>query len=208
MNKETIRVILPNKKINIFSISIIILGFLTGCIFLIMLKETDKVAIIEQIKEYFITLKDNKYNIGTSFKNGLIMNNIYIIVMWILGLSIVGLILHIFILYIKGFIVGFSMSAIMLTFKIKGLFVGLLYLIFGQLLNILEITILGIYGISFTIFLIKTIFKKSRGTTNNRKEIKKYLTMLICLLLIAIISTCLETIILPTILKLIIKWLI
>ena len=100
------------------------------------------------------------------------------------------------------------MSAIMLTFKIKGLVIGLLYLTFGQLLNLIIILMLGIYGISFTLFLIKIIFKKSRGVTNNRKEVKKYITMLLCLILITVISTSLETIVLPNILKLIINWIL
>ena len=53
---------------------------------------------IESI-EIFIELeeaKNNNYNIGLAFKNSLILNSIYVISMWILGISLIGIIFHIY----------------------------------------------------------------------------------------------------------------
>ena len=51
MNKKInngLAIILPNKRINLFAIFILILGIISGSIFLIVLKDNDKNMIVEQ----------------------------------------------------------------------------------------------------------------------------------------------------------------
>ena len=206
MNKEMIKVIFPSKKINIFSISVLLIGFICGCIFLATLKETDCAIVTETIKNYIVNISNNNYNVGLAFKNNVIINGIYVIIMWLLGLSVIGILFHVLMLYIKGFITGFTISSIILTYKIKGTIFSLLYLILGEILNLSIILILGVYGISFTVFLINLIIKSKRIHYEKKREVKKYFTMLIILLIFTTISSSLETLVLPKILKLIIKW--
>ena len=44
------RLIVPNKKINIFVISILILGVITGSIFMTIINNNDKQVIINKIR--------------------------------------------------------------------------------------------------------------------------------------------------------------
>ena len=168
MNKEITKVIFPNKKINFFTFSILLLGFVTGCIFLVILKNSDKNIVINQISNYFKSINDNNYNYGTSLKNNLIINNFYVIIIWLLGLSIIGIIFQIFILYIKSFILGFTVSGMMLTYKIKGIISSLLYLVFGELLSLIGVLIISTVSTYFTLYLIKLIFKKKNRVVSNK----------------------------------------
>ena len=84
MNKEISKLVLPNKKINYFTVSILILGFLCGCIFLILLSNDDKTSTINQVTNYFNEIKDGSFNSGLAFKNNLIINYLYIISIWVL----------------------------------------------------------------------------------------------------------------------------
>ena len=203
MNKEISKLILPNKKINYFTVSILILGFLCGCIFLILLSNDDKTSTINQVTNYFNEIKDGSFNSGLAFKNNLIINYLYIISIWVLGLSLIGLLFNIFIIYIKGFVVGFTISAMMLSFKIKGILPATLYLLFGQIFNILIILLVGIYSFSFSIQLIKTLSSKKK--TKNTGVVRKYLIILISAIIFTLIATLLETFVLPNIIKIIIK---
>ena len=203
MNKEISKLVLPNKKINYFTVSILILGFLCGCIFLILLSNDDKTNTINQVTNYFNEIKDGSFNSGLALKNNLIINYLYIISIWVLGLSLIGLLFNIFIIYIKGFVVGFTISAMMLSFKIKGILSATLYLLFGQIFNILIILLVGIYSFSFSIQLIKTLSSKKK--TKNTGVVRKYLIILISAIIFTLIATLLETFVLPNIIKIIIK---
>lgn len=203
MNKEISKLVLPNKKINYFTVSILILGFLCGCIFLILLSNDDKTSTINQVTSYFNGIKDGSFNSGLALKNNLIINYLYIISIWVLGLSLIGLLFNIFIIYIKGFVVGFTISAMMLSFKIKGIVSATLYLLFGQIFNILIILLVGIYSFSFSIQLIKILSSKKKA--KNTGVVRKYLIILIGAIIFTLIATLLETFVLPNIIKIIIK---
>lgn len=203
MNKEISKLVLPNKKINYFTVSILILGFLCGCIFLILLSNADKTSTVNQVTSYFNGIKDGSFNSGLAFKNTLIINYLYIISIWVLGLSLIGLLFNIFIIYIKGFVVGFTISAMMLSFKIKGILSATLYLLFGQVFNILIILLVGIYSFSFSIQLIKILSSKKK--VKNTGVVRKYLIILIGAIIFTFITSMLETFVLPNIIKIIIK---
>lgn len=56
MNKKInngLAIILPNKRINLFAIFILILGIISGSIFLIVLKDNDKNMIVEQFNTFY-----------------------------------------------------------------------------------------------------------------------------------------------------------
>ena len=55
MNKKLsdgLAIIMPNKKINLFVIFMLILGIISGCIFLMTIKDADKDIIINQINNF------------------------------------------------------------------------------------------------------------------------------------------------------------
>lgn len=203
MNKEISKLVIPSKKINYFTFSILILGFLCGCIFLVLLGSEDKTSVISQITNYFSSISSNTMNSGLAFKNNLIINYIYLISIWILGLSIIGLFFNIFIIYIKGFVVGFTISSMILTYKIKGIISAFLYLTFGQLFQLIVVLIVGIYGFMFSFHLLKLIFNKKKD--NGRSMVKKYIVILGLGVIITFIASALESFVLPNILKVIIS---
>ena len=110
-----INVIIPNKKINYFVISILVFGIISGSIFLVVLKGSDKSGDIMQIKNFVSNVDKNKINNGQALKSSLIINYIFIGLIWGLGLSTIGVIINIFLTYIRGFIVGFSVSFIFIS---------------------------------------------------------------------------------------------
>lgn len=202
MNK-VLSVILPSKKINLFVLLILILGIISGSIFLVVLSETDKNSVVNQITTFFNNINNNSINNFTAFKNSIIENMLFIIIVWLLGMSIIGIFINVFLVYLKGFIMGFSISSFILSFKAKGVLASLIYVFPTSIINILIIVILGSYSIMFTSALFKQIL--SRSNTNLLKMFKKYSLILIIVVILALFSSISESYLIPTFFKLLIK---
>ena len=197
-------ILFPSKKLNIFILSIIILGIILGSIFSTNITQNDKNLVIEKIKLFITNISDNSLNTITSFKNSISINLIYIIIIWILGMTLIGIPINTFLLFIKNFILGFSLSSFILTYSYKGLILSSIYLIFGELLTIIILSILTTYSIIFSSKLLKHIFK-----SNNPNEIPKYLKnyslIFVISIILCLISSISESFLVPTLVKLIIK---
>ena len=207
MNKKLnsgLALILPNKKVNLFVIFIVILGIISGSLFLMVLNENDKSEVINEISTFMANINTNNINNFNSFKNSLIEGMILIILSWILGMSIIGVIFNIFFIYMKSFTIGFSISSFILVYKYKGILSSLVYTVPSQLINILIILILGVYTLLFSRYLFKMIFLKDK-TVNLGKFFKKYVLVFgICIILCVISALC-EAYLLPSLLKVMIK---
>lgn len=197
-------IIFPSKKINFFVIIILFLGVTSGAIFSNIIDLNDKNLVIDKIQLFISNIDKGEINTLIAFKNSIITNISYSLIIWILGLTIIGIIFNIFLLYIKGFIFGFSLSAFILTYSYKGISLSILYTLFGQLLNLLVIIILTIYSIMFTINLLKQIIK-NKQSINLLKFFKNYSLIFLITIIISLISSLSETFLFPALTKLIIK---
>lgn len=195
-------IILPSKKINFFVVTILILGLISGSIFLMTLNDTDKNSSILQIQTFFNNINNNNIDNGLALKNSLIINYIFVALIWGLGLSIIGIIINIFLTYIKGFIVGFSISSIILTYGYKGILASILYIFPMQVFNVLTVIVLTIYSIMFSQNLLAIIVNKRKN--NNRTMLKRYFIILAFSIIVSFISSVLEVYLFPNLLKIII----
>lgn len=196
--------ILPNKRINLFITTVLILGIISGSIFLMMSSNQDKTSVTTQITTFFTNINTNNIDNGLALKNSLIINYLFIGFIWILGLSMIGIIINIFLTYLKGFLVGFSISSIFLTYKYKGILAVILYTFPSQIINIIIISVLSIYSIMFSKNLLQVI--TSKNNKNNRLMLKKYTVILMLCIIFSFISSLLEVYIFPQLLKLVVKY--
>ncbi len=195
---------LPNRKMDLFVFSILVCGIISGSIFLIMMSNADKVIVVEKIKSFFINVSNNSINNGLALRNSLIVNYIFIITIFLLGFSVIGIIINIFLLYIKGFFVGFSISAIFLTYKVKGIVAVLLYTFPTQVINILIVIILTIYSIIFSGYLIRII--TSKKYIGNKLLLKRYMVVFMIGIISSFLSSLSEVYLFPKLLKLVISF--
>ena len=197
-------IIFPSKKINYFVLTILFLGVITGAIFSNIIDLNDQKLVTDKITLLISNIDNSQINSILAFKNSIITNLSYSLTIWILGLTIIGLLFNIFLLYIKGFIFGFSLSSFIITYNYKGIILSSLYTIFGQLLNLILIIILTIYSIMFSINLLKQIIK-NKHNINIPKLFKNYLIIFLISIIISLISSISEAFIFPTLIKIIIK---
>ena len=201
--KKIISTIIPNKKINYFTFFIITLGIISGSIFLVLINQSDKTNVINQITNFMSNINNNNINSVQALKNSFFTNFTYILLIWILGMSIIGVIFNIFIVYIKGFVIGFSISSLIYVYGAKGILASFIYIFPHQILNIIVVTILGIYSIMLTINLYKVIL--GNKSTSIKTFIKKYLYILLVTSIVTIFTTLIEVFLTPALFKLLIK---
>lgn len=197
-------IIFPSKKINLTVIIILFLGVTSGAIFANVIDLNDKKLVLDKIQLFISNINNQAINNIQVFKNSILTNLSYSIIIWILGLTIIGILINIFLLYLKGFIFGFSLSAFIMTYSYKGIILSILYTFFGQLLNLIVIIILTIYSIMFTTNFIKQIVK-SKQNINIPKYFKNYTLIFLITIIITLISSISETFLFPTLIKIIIK---
>ena len=196
--KKIKSIIVPSKKINYFIFSVLMLGIISGCIFLTILSETDKELVTSQISDFTTLVSGNDVDMMGTFYNSLITNVIFAVMLFVLGMTIVGLICNIFIIYIKGFVLGFSLASIIYTLGFKGILVSFLYIFPTQLLNILVILLLGIYSVMFSFNLMRQI----RTGKGSGRYLKKYSVIFVFGLIVSAISSGSEAFLLPNLMRL------
>ncbi len=195
-------IILPSKKINYFVVTILLFGVISGSIFLVILDSGDKSGTVLQIQTFISNLSNNKVDGGLALRSSLIINYIFVGLIWGLGLSIIGIIFNIFLTYIKGFVVGFSVASIFVTYNYKGILMALLYLFPHQILNVIVVCVLTIYSIMFSLNLLEIIVTKK--VKKNYNMLKRYVVILLFSIIISFISSLLEVYLFPNLLKIII----
>ena len=187
-----------NKKKLGFLLGLAIIGFISGSIFITFLSKTDQALVNEYIKNFIENIKGNNLNYITALKNSFFTNFIYIIFIWLLGISVIGLPINIFIFYAKSFMIGFSLSAMFLAFKLKGIFLVLIYLI-PQFINIVIFIVLMLFSINFSLRLIDSILK--RNTLDFKVLFNNYLGILLITIAGIILSSLIEVFIVPFIIS-------
>ena len=189
------------KKKYMFLIIIVLIGIVVGVIFSNILSIEDSNIVKNKITNYFNNIKDDveiNYfkNLFMSIKN----NIFYLIIIWILGLSVIGLLLNNFILFFKSFVLGFSIGSIINIYLYRGLLLSFLYVFPSLLLNIFVLLIMVYFANDFSIKLFNLIFR--RHEIKFSFLIKRYSKILLYLSIILIISSIIETFIMPFSIKL------
>ena len=189
------------KKHYLFLFIIVIVGIIIGVIFSNILNIEDEKLVYTKITTYFNNLKNDvpinyMSNLITNIKNNLIT----IIIIWILGLSIIGLLFNNFILFFKGFILGFTIGSIINIYLYSGIILSIVYLFPAVLFNTLLFLITTYYANIFSLKLFDIIFRKKEYKFG--LLIKKYSKLLCVFMILLIISSIYETFITPFFIKL------
>ena len=192
-----------DKKYALFCLTLVILGVITGSLFIVILNSTDKSLVIEYISSYIDNIKNSATNNIDILKNTLITNYIIIFILIVIGFSCFLFLINILILFYKAFIIGFSLSSFILTYGIKGSLVSIFYIIPHLIINILIFSLITSFTLKISINMIKCIINKKN--VNMRLYFNKYFSIIILSIIIITITGVYEAYILPNLIKFIIK---
>ncbi len=189
------------KKIYIFLIAIMIIGLVAGIIYAIILNKSDHNLVTNSLNSFFSSIKNNDINYGRAILNSLIGNIAFVVFLFLLGISIIGIPLILISLFLKAFIFGFSISSIIYTYHLNGILKAITYLFPHQFITFLMALFLGFYSLYFGIKLFKYLFRNK--DINLRHSMKRYFQVFLTVLLVNIACSFIEVFLSPTLMKLV-----
>lgn len=186
---EDIKEIILKKKVILIGVFIVlVLGLLFGSIYITILSNNDKKDLLENVSLYFNNYKgisfQDKLNI---FKESFIKNIIYFLLIWVLGVSIIGFPIILIMIFYKSFLLGFSISSIFAKYRVGGVYRILLYVFPSKIILLLLAVFLGVFSINLSNKLANSLVKKKSFNFNAYMG-KYFLLLLICILACTITS--------------------
>ena len=190
--KKIPKIKFSSKNLFIFLISLFIVGLLTGIIFFLLMNNIDKNSIIDYSKYFSI---DNT-NYITSFRNNLLENTFNIFLIWILGLSVIGVLFVIIIYFFHAFSLGLTLASIITKYKLKGIIGVFCYIFPSKICYLLILFLLSFFSIKISYKIIKLCFLKAEISI--KPDINKYFKILlfsfISILLISLLKVFIDPI--------------
>lgn len=194
--KKIIDKIRKNKLLTVL-IVIIFVSVVFGTLFPAFLVEDNKILIHDSIEDFMISISDKKINCLAAFISSITNNFIVTIFLWVLGISIIGIPLILFVVFFKGFLVGFSFSSIILTYGVRGILKAIIYTI-PNIINLFSSFLLSYYALTFSIMIYRCVFRKK--DIHWQPIVKRYLKIGVFFLGVAIFVSILESYLIPKLL--------
>lgn len=178
-----------NKKILLSFIILFLIGLAFGLVFNFYISDIDKTLISKELSQYFSSIKSD-LSYGEGLLNSIKTNLLYITLIWITGVIPFLFLINYFLVFYKGFLIGFSVSSIIMLYKLKGIALSLIFLFPHEFINVFIFITLGVASIKFS----KKIFTKIKNNNmvDFNKDYKNYIKIYIVFIVISIISSLLE----------------
>ena len=190
-----------NKKFTIFLLVLVLIGVITGAFFITILSSSDKSLVKEYLNNYINVIKVEKIDYISLLINNALNSTLLALTIWLLGISIIGIPIMLFLFFCKAFTLGFSIGTLFFTYNWKGIIMALVYVFPHQIIAILSYTILMIYALSVSLKMIEATFKKK--TIDFKTIMGKYSVVLGIVLVLLLLCTLYETLAMPNIMKMI-----
>lgn len=189
---------LIDKKIILVSSILLGLGILSGIIFFFITTSLDKMIVKNMMNE-FVNIKTNVT--FSTFINSFKYNIIYIVIITLSSLLVIFSPLVLLINYYKGLTIGFLISSIISTFKLKGILYFVAILFPHHILMSIFLILYSSIMFKLSLKLLKVIYMNE--PINLNIFIKKVIILFIISFIICIIISLLEIYISPLLLGLI-----
>ena len=150
-----------NKKLYVFMSIILVIGFIVGIVFVVLLDEATKEIL-------FLNINEVLQNFSYVNTNDLIIHLVILSSLLILSMFLIGgpfVLFFLFFMFYNGFSIGFIISSLTCIFGIKGILFGSIYVIIYKLLFLIMLVVFSVNLFKIIKCVIDRIVNK-----NNNKE--------------------------------------
>lgn len=155
--KQNIRI---NKNLFVFLVVIVAVGVASGSIFVTVLNDSDKAMVSDYLNNFLSSVNANNLSYSSTLINTLIFTLGAALLIWLLGISVIGFILIILFLFIKAFSLGFSIGSIIINFNFKGVLLAGAYIVPHHVINMMIYLLISSYALILSYKLISSFTKK------------------------------------------------
>lgn len=200
INRSIVKHIQENMLIYFTVLLFFMIGISSGAFITKALSDVENKELIDYIENFFKILNTKEINNYLILKQALISNLKMALLIWILGVTIIGIPIILLLVLIRGFIIGFTVGFFIKQMKLKGLVFSIFSMLPQNILIVPGIILIGVTSISFSIMLIKSRRKNGYGNILNQFFI--YSTSISIIYLIISLGCFVEAYISPLFIKL------
>ncbi|WP_425061139.1 Stage II sporulation protein M [Sporomusa carbonis] len=192
-----------------FMILIFVIGIAIGAMAVKTLPDEQKAELVGYLRIFFQGLAERSDGIGDSqsLLTNVIVNNIKIIgVMWLLGFTIVGIPFVLFMVCLRGFVIGFTVGFLVNEYVMKGLLFAIVSVLPHNFLAVPAILATGVSATTFSLMLVRRKNKSKDNLFYNSLAYSAFcLTMLIVMLGAALVEVYVSPVFMKTVAQMIVK---
>lgn len=174
------------------------ISILLGIIIMALLSKDNKELVTNTITTFMSQVKKGNLDYQQAIIQSLMQNSLECILLFFLGMSIIGIPITLFLFFSHAFVLGFSIVSIFHVYKWKGILLAFIYSL-PQILNLLILLVLCYFSLLFSKYLFYQLFL--RKEISFKRIMNRYVKVFgICFGLLLISST-VEIFLVPKILK-------
>lgn len=153
-----------NQSLYVFTIVLFAMGVVFGAIIVNSLSLAQKQDLFGFLQYFFKNMDQNGIaDPSEHFGQAMWYYLKTVGIMWIFGLSIIGVPMILLMLFLKGIVIGFTVGFLVNEFQWQGITFSLAGVLPQNMLIVPAFIITGVAGISFSLRLIKTRLLSQRG---------------------------------------------
>ncbi|MFZ5965824.1 MAG: stage II sporulation protein M [Bacillota bacterium] len=191
-----------NILIYFIVIMFFVIGISSGAFTVKALSATHKQELIGYLKSFFQLLSDNEFEELAILKQSLLNNLQSGALIWILGVTVIGIPLILLLIAVRGFIIGFTVGFLVENIGLKGFLFSLVSIVPQNLFIIPGLIIIAVIAISFSTMVIKNRLNKTQKQ-NIFSQFVLYSMIIFFLFLIIGVGCIVEAYITPIFMKMI-----
>ena len=181
-------------------LSVFVIGIVAGSFSIKILNQYQKEELTSYIQGFFTILNIEKIDNWLLFKNSLFSNLKTIFLLWVFGVTVIGIPFILGVLAIRGYILGFTVGFFISEFGFRGLILSISAILPQNVIMVPALMIIGVISLNFSL----TVFRRKKITISDFLRLFLVYTMIIYLLSLFIVIGCfVESYINPVFLKVI-----
>lgn len=179
-----------------------IIGVVFGSLFINFISLEDKNTLTTQIVYFFNNIKKlstDVFGLGVIIPN--FLNELFqLLIIFTLGISMIGVIIVILVMFFKGFTLGVTLATIILKYQLKGVLGALLYVFPCLIINIFIYIFISFFAVNASVKFLKALLKKDN--LNFKSFFGRYLLAFIVSIILMLLCTLIDSFLTPLLLKL------
>lgn len=165
-----------NGVIYFFVCMFFIIGISSGAFIVKALADYQKQELISYMRSFFQILSNKPIDASSVLKQSLINNLQTAALIWILGITVIGMPLILLLVAIRGLIIGFTVGFLVEQLGMKGILFSLISIFPQNLLIIPSIIVIAVIGIGFSKMIVQNRLNKSYTSYNmNNSTFKQFI---------------------------------
>lgn len=202
MRQNAIAYFRANLVVYFFIILLFLIGVVFGALAVKTLGEEQKAELITYLKVFFQGLhkgQDTGLDMGMLVKQAVLNNVKTVVMIWLLGLTVIGVPIILFLVFTRGFVIGFTVGFLVNEYVLRGIAFAIVSVIPHNVLVIPAIIIASVSGVSFSLLILRNRWRPHR--INLAYECMAYTSIAVLMLGVVIVGGLVEGYITPVFMK-------